>query len=407
MRKHLSCLALLLCSAAAHCAQLDPFTIPGFELVHNAPTNSNADSPDLRDPVTVWTRMFDEAGKTIDVGQFYVAGQPGSQLDKVLDSLEAAGRRGVKIRFLMDQKGLKLSDAPTLARIRSIPNLAFRTMDFGRLSGGIIHAKYFVVDRRTAFLGSQNFDWRALEHIDETGLRIGDPVTVRQISAIFEQDWKAQEALAAGRVPPRPTAARSGACESRTSFLAASPAAYNPACVADSGKVLPQLIGSAKRSIQVQVMTYAPLEFSETHKRVYYPVIDTALRAAATRGVRVQLLVANWNLKKPDVSYLQSLALVPNVEVRVVTVPPAASGFIPYARVVHSKIMSIDDEIAWVGTSNWSGGYLDKSRNLEVVMRDPKMAQRVRELHQVWWNSPHTAPIDVARDYPAPHPAEP
>jgi hypothetical protein len=31
---------------------------------------------------------------------------------------------------------------------------------------GVLHAKYFVVDGREAYLGSQNFDWRALAHQD-------------------------------------------------------------------------------------------------------------------------------------------------------------------------------------------------------------------------------------------------
>jgi hypothetical protein len=38
--------------------------------------------------------------------------------------------------------------------------------------------------------------------------------------------------------------------------------------------------------------------------------------------------------------------------------------------------MVIDNQLAWVGTSNWAGGYMDLSRNLEVVLRNEKMAQR-------------------------------
>lgn len=405
MRRNLCCVALLFFSGLAQTAQTGSLALPGFELVHAAPAEGDADTPDLRDPATVWSQMFDDARHSIDLGQFYVSGRPGSRLDNVLDRLEAAGRHGVKIRFLMERKGLSMSDAPTLARIRKIPNLEFRTLDYGKLSGGILHAKYFVVDRRTAFVGSPNFDWRSLEHIDETGVKLSDAKMVGQLQQVFDQDWSAQSALEAGQTAPRPDQAGTRHCERGEAFLAASPAAYNPACVTDSQAVLPALIAQASRSIKVEVMTYAPLEYGSSRERVYYPLIDTALRAAATRGVHVELLVSDWNLRDPDVRYLKSLALVPNVEVRVVTVPPARSGFIAYARVVHSKIMSIDDEVAWVGTSNWSGGYLDNSRNLEIVMRDPAIARRITQLHQQWWDSPHTAPLDVMRDYPAPRPA--
>jgi len=123
--------------------------------------------------------------------------------------------------------------------------------------------------------------------------------------------------------------------------------------------------------------------------------------------VKIQLLVSSWNLSQPDVEYLKSLALVPNVEVRVATLPEASSGFIPFARILHSKIMSIDGEIAWVGSSNWAGGYFDNSRNIEIVLRNPKMAQRLAQLHEQWWASSYAVPIDVTRQYPVPHPGTP
>ena len=109
-------------------------------------------------------------------------------------------------------------------------------------------------------------------------------------------------------------------------------------------------------------------------------MIDNAVRSAANRGVKIKLMVSNWNLEQPAQAYLKSLAMLPNVEIRIVTLPVAASGFIPFARVIHSKTMVIDNQIAWVGTSNWAGGYMDLSRNLEIVMRNEKMAQRLAAL---------------------------
>jgi hypothetical protein len=64
--------------------------------------------------------------------------------------------------------------------------------------------------------------------------------------------------------------------------------------------------------------------------------------------------------------------------------------------------MSIDGKLAWVGTSNWAGGYFDLSRNLEVVLRNEKMAQRVAALHQQLWDSPYAAALDVNTNYPKP-----
>jgi phosphatidylserine/phosphatidylglycerophosphate/cardiolipin synthase-like enzyme len=393
-------LPLLLASAAP--AHAD-FLIPGFELVHTAPVETTLTNSDLRDSITVWSQLFDNARKEIVIGQFYAAAKPGAPFDKVFARLEAAGQRGVKIRFLMDLKGIGLSEPDTLARLRAIPNLELRILDFNQLTGnGIIHAKYLVVDAKAAFVGSQNFDWRAFTHIHETGLLVTDAAVVAQVQAIFDKDWQAQGLLAAGLPVPKlvPPAMAPAAAAAQ---LLASPAAYNPPGVGDSEAELPALLAQAKSEVRVQLLDYAPLSYGPDRTRPYYAVIDNAVRAAAARGVTVKLMVSNWNTEKPAIAYLKSLAMVPNVQIRIVTLPAAASGPIPFARVMHSKTMSIDGKLAWVGTSNWAGGYFDKSRNLEIVLRNEKMAQRIAALHEQAWSSPYAQAIDIQKDYPKPN----
>lgn len=378
------------------------FAIPGFELVQTAPVETRLATPDLRDSVRVWREMFDSAREEIAIAQFYVAGQEGEALDELIGRLEAAAVRGVKIRFLMENKGLRMSVPATLERVKRIPGIDFRMIDFGKFSGGgIIHAKYFTVDRKQAFVGSQNFDWRALKHIQETGLRITDPVMVAQVQAVFEQDWQAQGLQAAGQ--PVPPLAQPGAPFdiSQKTFLLSSPRAWNPPGVGDSEEVLPRLLAQAQREVRVQVMDYVPLSYAPG-RRPFYAVIDNAVRSAAARGVKVKLLVSNWNTDEPAIHHLKSLAMLPEVEIRIVTLPQASSGFIPFARVVHAKFMVIDGELAWVGTSNWAGGYLNNSRNLEVVLRDKAMADRLEALHEQTWSSVYAEPIDVNRVYPKP-----
>jgi phosphatidylserine/phosphatidylglycerophosphate/cardiolipin synthase-like enzyme len=380
------------------------FSIPGFELVHSLPVATDLKALGVRDPATVWCEMIDGARKTIDLEQFYATSMPGTALDRVITRLEAAGARGVHIRFLMEKKGMRMSDAPTLDRLKRIPNLEFRELAFADVSGdGIIHAKFFVVDDRSAFVGSQNFDWRALEHIDETGLKIDQPAVVAQLTQIFAHDWTAQALIAAGKTVPRHKTAFTPAELGGSATLLASPAADNPDGVVDSEQALVSLIGQAKHSVRITVMDYAPLG----QHRQYYDTIDRAVRAAASRGVKIQLMVANWSLTKDKLPYLKSLAVLPNIEIRAVTIPQAPSGFIPFARVVHTKTMTIDGEIAWIGTSNWEGGYLDNSRNVEIVLRNASMAEKLNALHQQLWLSPYTAPIEVWRNCLPPHPVHP
>ena len=106
----------------------------------------------------------------------------------MIDAVLAAGRRGVKVRILSDT-AMAATYPETLARFQGRPNIQTRLFDWKKLTGGILHAKYFIVDGSEAFVGSQNFDWRALTHIQETGLRIRVPLFARALQRIFDADW--------------------------------------------------------------------------------------------------------------------------------------------------------------------------------------------------------------------------
>ena len=56
--------ALFAVTAPAHAE----FSIPGFELVQTSPAETVLRNPDLRDPATVWSEMFDSASKEIVIG---------------------------------------------------------------------------------------------------------------------------------------------------------------------------------------------------------------------------------------------------------------------------------------------------------------------------------------------------
>ncbi|MBI5240452.1 MAG: phospholipase [Elusimicrobia bacterium] len=397
--RNLCVVATLLLSSAARAA----FTVPGFELVYSYPAETTLQRPGLRTAAEVWPELIASAKKSLDIAQFYVtsAPKPGEPLEPVLAALRAAGARGVKIRFLVQKS--PISQAEDLDRLRAFPNLELRVIDWARVSpagSGIVHAKYMVADGKAGYVGSQNYDWRSLKHIHEMGLLVGDSGVVKGMQTVFEHDWKAQALAAAGKpVPPLNKAAPKAALD-RRAYLVASPWALNPPGVGDSQAELPRLIGSAQSEVAVTLLDYSPLTFSKPKR--FYPPIDNALRDAAVRGVKVKLLVSHWNTEKPAVDHIKSLSLLPNVEVRVITVPEAAEGPIPFARTVHSKFMVVDGKTLWLGTSNWAGGYFDDSRNLEVVVKDEALAKEAGAVHEQLWTSDYTQALDIAKDYPKP-----
>ena len=131
-------------------------------------------------------------------------------------------------------------------------------------------------------------------------------------------------------------------------------------------------------------------------------LIDRALRQAAGRGVKVSLLVSDWNLRPPALAGLRDLARVPNIEVRFAVIPEARRGFIPYARVIHSKVMRVDDDICWIGTSNWGYEYFYESRNVEVILRRLGVAKVLDTLFLSLWNGPYVQRLDPDKEYQAP-----
>jgi len=389
--------ALLLLTALSAAAWAE-FSVPGFELVYTMPVETALEQPDVRAPAGVWAEMFASAKKRIDICEFYITTKAGEPLELAMAELVKASNRGVKIRFLAEKKFAKNS-VEGFERLRTIPNLELRVLEYGAVKkSGIIHAKYFVVDGQAAYVGSQNFDWRSLKHIHELGLRVTDADIVKQMQALFDQDWRAYEKVAEGKPVPPLNKRRPEAQTHKRAYLVASPWAFNAPGVGDSESELVRLIDSAKRELDVQLLDYAPLPYAKS----FYPPIDNALRDAAVRGVRVKLLVSNWNTEEPLLAHLKSLSLIPGIEIRVVTLPEAKEGFIPFARVIHSKYMVLDDKLLWLGTSNWRGGYLDSSRNLEVVVKDEALAGKVQGMHKQLWDSPYAAKLDVSKEYPKP-----
>jgi len=144
--------------------------------------------------------------------------------------------------------------------------------------------------------------------------------------------------------------------------------------------------------VRVQLLTY----------RADFDELDAALRRAAARGVEVQLLVADWCKRKGVVEGLQRLALVPHVAVGFLDIPPAKSGFIPYARVAHAKYLVVDGERAWIGTSNWERAYFYESRNVGLIVRGGILPQRLDRFFAGNWASTYKEPVDAHAQYVAP-----
>jgi phosphatidylserine/phosphatidylglycerophosphate/cardiolipin synthase-like enzyme len=363
--------------------------LPPIELVETAPIETALDHVDLPEACSVWLAMIHGARTSIDLAQFYASNHQPSRLEPIVQALEAAVARGVRVRFLAELAFVK-TYPDTLERLARA-GVSLRHLDLKAVpgGGGVLHAKYFIVDDSDAFLGSQNFDWRALEHNHELGARIRDRPTIARMAAIFDTDWSRAggEALATLRLQP-----------SRGPItLVASPRDLLPAGVDWDLPRLVELLDGATTSIAVHALGYRADADGAPWGELEEPLIR-----AAQRGVQVQLMFADWSKRPRSIGGLQKLARIPNIAVRLTTIPAWSGGFLPFARVSHAKILVVDGARGWLGTSNWEKGYFYKSRNLGLLIDGPSLAGQLARFFATLWQSPYAVPVDPDARYTPP-----
>lgn len=392
--------ALWAAAAIALAGSPAPAVAPPVALVETAPVETSLEHADIADAKDVWPQMLAAARESLDIAQFYVSDEKGKRLEPVLKAIEAAAGRGVKVRLLAEERFYK-TYPQSLDHLAAVPNVTVRRYDVKKLMGGILHAKYFVVDRARAYLGSQNFDWRSLEHIQELGVRVAQPQVAQALEDVFETDW----ALAGGgdtAARVRTVAASAfpvQAGDAKLTFVA-EPKGWLPDEALWGLPKVVALIDSAKKDVRAQVLTY------RARGKERFPELEEALQRAATRGVKVELMVSDWSQRPAVLEGLKALHAPPNLTVKLVTIPQWSGGFIPFARVVHAKYLVVDGRAAWVGTSNWERDYFYESRNVGLIIEGGALPQRLEQFFADLWTSPYAQALDPARQYPAPRISE-
>ena len=377
---------------------------PDFELVESIPIETNLDNPDIRNTQEVWLEMFQNAKKSIDIEEFYFSNLTTEVLEPVIQSIIDAGNRGVNVRVISDSRFYS-TYPETLDRLKNSKNISVRIIDFGKLDGGIMHAKYFIVDNEQVFLGSQNFDWRSLEHIHEIGVRIKNIETARIYTDLFDLDWQLAEkndpnliqTLLVNKQYDVPITLSESSDENIIFTPVYSPTGMIPDPNLWDEKRMIDMIDSAKKEIVMQVLTYSP-----EIRNGYFPDFDNALRRAASRGVKVKMIVSDWAKRKPQIYFLKSLGVIPNIEVKLSTIPPWSGGHISYARVEHCKYLVADSEHSWVGSSNWEKSYFFNTRNIGVIIDNSQISSRLQQIFMKDWNGDYTYLLKPEVEYTPP-----
>ncbi|XP_012693856.2 5'-3' exonuclease PLD3 [Clupea harengus] len=380
--------------------------------------NSSVTHPSIYD---TWLRLIQGAQSSLDIASFY-----WTMTNNDTRTKEPSAKPGEDI---LEELGKLSGTLPVRIAVNtptSQPkgNLEFlissgaqvRTVNMKELTTGVLHTKFWVVDKKHIYIGSANMDWRSLTQVKELGAVVYDcGCLAEDLGKIFEAYWYLGETESIPSPWPSdyntaynkdtPMELQLSGTDSLVYFSSSPPSFCPEGRTQDLVSIL-SVIGDAQQFVYIAVMNYLPtMEFS--HPKRYWADIDTQLRRAAyERKVRVRLLISCWGSTSPIMfPFLRSLASVqdPNksldIQVKIFNVPATPKQKqIPYARVNHNKYM-VTDKVAYIGTSNWSGDYFVNTAGSALVVNqtqaqsqseEQSVQQQLQAVFERDWESPYS-----------------
>ncbi|XP_073974399.1 5'-3' exonuclease PLD3-like isoform X3 [Rhodnius prolixus] len=394
-----------------------------FTLVETIPfgmTYKNGSTP-YPSTYSIWTEMIASANHSLELASFYwnlrdvdADAFPGTEKgEAVFQALLTAGiERKIKVKIAqsLPTKGFPDHDTEMLRRKGAAE---VRNVNMPRLvGGGILHTKLWIADRKSAYIGSANTDWRSLSQVKELGLFISNCTCLLQdIAKIFDVYWDVADPV--GKIPDKwPDSVKTdfnhhtplnlllNNTKARVYVSSSPPQLCPDGRTSDIDSIL-SVIHNADKFVYISVMDYIPiLEF--TAKSEFWPVIDNALKSAAIdRKVELRLLISFWNYTNPAQKYfLKSLSDLSglfkgvSLSVKFFVVPStAAQRKISHARVNHNKYM-VTDNTAYIGTSNWVGDYFTKTGGVGIITAgNTTLRAQLENIFLRDWNSEFSYPI--------------
>ncbi len=287
------------------------------------------------------------------------------------DALARARERGVRVRVLTDHLSQltypyrrKTTDALAAmgAELRSM--LPISPLRSGRRLDLRNHRKLVVVDGRIGHTGSMNLiadhyhKRKALRrglHWHELMMRVEGPV-VRELDAVFVTDWYSETDELLSLAPPAVPARSDGLLDAQV--LPSGPSFEND----NNLKLFTAAIHNARRRVSVTSPYYVPDE-----------TVQKALVTAASRGLDVELFVAETSdqfmVYHAQRSYYEEL-LRAGVKIYLYRAPT----------VLHAKHLSLDEDVAIIGTSNMDVRSLSLHMELMVLVAGRSLVDELRRV---------------------------
>ncbi|ANM30448.1 hypothetical protein ABI59_14015 [Acidobacteria bacterium Mor1] len=284
---------------------------------------------------------------------------------RFVEVLEAAHKRGVEVRVLIDGVGARYSRPPITTALRGAgiptsvfipPRIPLPNPYFNLRS----HRKLLIVDGSVGFIGGMNIREGCVlteataDLCQDVHFRVTGPV-LDQLFAVLDHDWE----FTTGETLSGPA-------------WAIEPGDHGPvACraVPDGpdetiDTLRRTLLGglqSARRSVQIVTPYFLPDD-----------VLTAALDMAVMRGVTVDILI-------PRVNNLKVVRWASTAQLKHV-VQPGCRVWRTAPPFDHSKLMVVDDTWSLIGSANWDPRSLRLNFEINLECYDPELAGKIRRI---------------------------
>lgn len=311
---------------------------------------------------------IDGAQKFVHI-EYYTVSRD-EETECVFAAMERAHHRGVKVRVLLDQMGSRSHSRfkDTLAWLSSVGiehhlMLPLRFFDSNYTRPDLRnHRKIVVIDGRVGFTGSQNLVKRNYFrkdaiYYDELVALVKGPI-VAQLAAVFATDWYSETGILLTKQTAPETAVAIDAAGDILCQVLPSGSGFDDE---NNLKLFTSLIHAAQRTLVITNPYFVPDD-----------ALMTAITCAAQRGVDVTLINSEVSdqffVSHAERSYYQQL-LKARVKVYQYKAPI----------LLHSKHITIDDDIAVIGSSNLDMRSFQLNLEVTLICYGPRVVADLRQ----------------------------
>lgn len=322
---------------------------------------------------------IDAARSTVHLCYYIFADDVATQ--PVLQALGRATARGVRCRVLVDAFGSRPFIPVLLPALRALGVDARKALPFRWRKPATRldlrnHRKIVVIDGRIGYAGSQNMvspTFKPGLTYSELVARIEGP-TALQLQGVFAADWYAETAEYIGETAfPEPQMI--GPCPAQ--ILPNGPASATQR----AQRMVVNLVYAAQRRVCITTPYFIPSQS-----------LQEAMETAAQRGVDVHLIVDHrkdqFMVANAQRSYYESL-LAAGVHIHA------------YRKAfLHTKAVSVDGEVAWVGSCNMDMRSFDLNEEVIALFFNREIAGKLEVLETDYMRASERVELDVWRRRP-------